>query len=204
MKRPYQLLEMMRFMIPLLLFAHVGHTQSHDNLPFESIGDYPEAYTAENVLIRLISGLGYRYYWATKDLSERDINYRPSPEASSCSETLEHIYSLTQTTKNVIFDIPNVRPQEDSNMNHIQLREATLNTLHLTVQHLKTLDKSSIQKKSVQFSKAGKITSFPFWHLINGPISDALYHVGQVVSFRRTTGNPIHPRVNVFMGKNRD
>ncbi len=129
---------------------------------FESIGDYPEAYTAENVLIRLISGLGYRYYWATKDLSERDINYRPSPEASSCSETLEHIYSLTQTTKNVIFDIPNVRPQEDSNMNHIQLREATLNTLHLAVEHLKTLDKGSIQKKKACNSqKREKLLLFP-------------------------------------------
>lgn len=36
--------------------------------------------------------------------------------------------------------------------------------------------------------------------LINGPITDAIYHTGQVVSFRRTSGNPIPKGVNVFLG----
>jgi len=36
--------------------------------------------------------------------------------------------------------------------------------------------------------------------LLNGPIADALTHVGQVISFRRTSGNPIPKGVNVFMG----
>ena len=50
-------------------------------------------------------------------------------------------------------------------------------------------------------SRGGKEYSFPIWNLMNGPLSDALYHTGQVVSFRRTTGNPIDKGVNVFMGK---
>ena len=33
---------------------------------------------------------------------------------------------------------------------------------------------------------------------------DALYHVGQVVSYRRAAGNPIDPQVNVFLGKKMD
>ena len=32
---------------------------------------------------------------------------------------------------------------------------------------------------------------------------DAIYHTGQIVSFRRTTGNPIDSSVNVFMGSYR-
>jgi hypothetical protein len=39
----------------------------------------------------------------------------------------------------------------------------------------------------------------PFWHIINGPISDALTHVGQINSFRRLAGNPT-PKANVFVG----
>jgi len=41
----------------------------------------------------------------------------------------------------------------------------------------------------------------PFWNLINGPFSDIIYHTGQVVAFRRITGNPINPGVNVFVGQ---
>jgi len=37
--------------------------------------------------------------------------------------------------------------------------------------------------------------------MMNGPLADAIYHVGQIVVFRRANGNPQNPRVNVFMGK---
>jgi hypothetical protein len=43
------------------------------------------------------------------------------------------------------------------------------------------------------------INKKPFWHIINGPIADALTHVGQINSFRRLAGNPT-PKVNVFIG----
>ena len=43
--------------------------------------------------------------------------------------------------------------------------------------------------------------TFPFWNMINGPISDAIWHSGQVVANRRASGNPINPKVNVFIGK---
>ena len=40
----------------------------------------------------------------------------------------------------------------------------------------------------------------PFWNNINGPIADAIWHCGQIASFRRITGNRINPNVNHFMG----
>jgi len=40
----------------------------------------------------------------------------------------------------------------------------------------------------------------PFWNNVNGPISDAIWHCGQIASFRRNSGNPINPNVNHFMG----
>ena len=43
------------------------------------------------------------------------------------------------------------------------------------------------------------IRGMPFWHIINGPLSDALTHVGQINSFRRLAGNPT-PKASVFTG----
>jgi len=54
------------------------------------------------------------------------------------------------------------------------------------------------------FQRGDKVSEFPFWHHLNGPIADALWHCGQIVSFRRASGNPIDNRVNVFMGKVRE
>ena len=45
---------------------------------------------------------------------------------------------------------------------------------------------------------------FPFWNIINGPISDALWHCGQVVLLRRASGNPFNSKVSVFSGKVRE
>ena len=44
-------------------------------------------------------------------------------------------------------------------------------------------------------------TGVPFWNIINGPISDALWHCGQVVMLRRSSGNPFNSKVNLFSGK---
>ena len=40
----------------------------------------------------------------------------------------------------------------------------------------------------------------PFWYWINGPLADALTHVGQITSWRRIAGNPQLKGVNVFIG----
>jgi hypothetical protein len=53
---------------------------------------------------------------------------------------------------------------------------------------------------SIIFDRKGKISNFPIWNLMNGPLEDAIYHTGQIVSFRRTAGNPIPKGVNVFLG----
>ena len=47
-------------------------------------------------------------------------------------------------------------------------------------------------------------SEFPLWNLINGPIQDAVWHSGQVVAFRRASGNPINSKISVFNGKVND
>ncbi|HNP07210.1 MAG TPA: hypothetical protein PKN99_06270 [Cyclobacteriaceae bacterium] len=51
------------------------------------------------------------------------------------------------------------------------------------------------------FQSGDKKTEYPFWNLLNGPIADAIWHVGQVVSFRRSSGNPINSKAEVLLGK---
>ena len=52
----------------------------------------------------------------------------------------------------------------------------------------------------IQFDRP-RDNTFPFWNQINGPISDAIWHSGQVVMNRRASGNPLRKGVNVFLGK---
>jgi hypothetical protein len=43
--------------------------------------------------------------------------------------------------------------------------------------------------------------AFPFWNAINGPLSDAIWHTGQIASNRRASGNPFNSKAQVFLGK---
>ena len=53
------------------------------DLPFSEIGEYPADFSQANIISRMIEGLGYRYYWATKSLTENDLNYKSSEGARS-------------------------------------------------------------------------------------------------------------------------
>ena len=60
------------------------------DLPYHEIPEAPESYSANNVLSRMIDGLGYRYYWATKDLTDSDLEYKVSESSRTTLETMEH------------------------------------------------------------------------------------------------------------------
>ena len=66
------------------------------DLPLREIPEAPKEYTSEAVAARLIEGLGFRYYWATEGLRPEDLVYKPSDEARTCDETLDHIYGLAE------------------------------------------------------------------------------------------------------------
>ena len=57
----------------------------------------PENYSAGNIVTRMLDGLGYRFYWASDSLSERDLAYRPAESDKTCEETILHIYNLSVT-----------------------------------------------------------------------------------------------------------
>ena len=183
--------------IAIALFVN----SSAQNKPYYyQIPDTPKAYTAATVAARLVDGLGFRYFWATEGLREKDLAYKPSDSARTLLETLEHIKGLTD----ILFNAVNKEPTDFTNpspkLSFNELREATLKNIQGASEALKK-DGADLEELDMIFQRGNNKNEFPFWNLINGPISDALWHVGQVVTFRRSSGNPFPAGVSVLTGK---
>lgn len=183
-----------------------ANAQSNDMkaLPFHQIPDEPDNYSEENIVARMIDGLGYRYYWATKDLRPEDLAYKPSEDSRMVSETLDHLLGLSETILNGVKNQPNIRPADRPERSFEEQRAQTLYYLKEASDYLRSAKAGTIVEAKIIFQRGDRSSEFPFWNMLNGPIADAIYHVGQVVAFRRASGNPLDAGVNVFMGKTRE
>lgn len=170
---------------------------------FAAIPDYPDTVTASTVFLRMVEGLGYRYHWASKDLRPEDLTWRPSEDGKSTLETIEHVMELTRMVRNAVEGRPNMRPVPEESLDYQAMRAAALENLAVVSKHLRANDEEKITDYQVVYQRGDTRKDFPFWHVINGPLSDAIYHTGQIVAYRRASGNPIDARVSVFMGRNR-
>ena len=170
---------------------------------YYKIPDTPTTYSATNVAARMVDGLGFRYFWATEGLTEKDLSYRPSEGARTTMETLEHINGLTEILANSVSKKSTKFDSPPAKLSFAQLREKTLKNIQTASELLKQ-NGSKLEDMDMIFERGTNKTEYPFWNLINGPISDALWHVGQVVSFRRGSGNPLPKGVNVLTGTKTD
>lgn len=162
-------------------------------LPFYELPEYPETYTAGTVAGRMVESLGFRYYWATEGLKEVDLAYKPNQDVRSISETIDHIYNLSQLILNATLNKPNDKNEVEMTIE--EKRGQTLLNLEIAANILKASDDIS------QYKIIFGTNEIPFWNEINGPIADAIWHCGQIASFRRSSGNPINPKVDHFNGK---
>ena len=187
----------------LSLWAQNNQTMT-STLPYREIPTYPESYSAESVVARMIDGLGFRFYWATEGLRPEDLAFRPTPESRSSEETIDHILGLSTIALNALKNQPNVRSGEETSPLTFEVkRKKTLEILQEASNLLKKAD-TKLDNHTMVFQSGSNKTEFPFWNLINGPISDALWHVGQVVTFRRSSGNPFNGKASVLTGKVRE
>lgn len=182
-----------------LLFIFSIQTMAQE-LPFSSIPKDPVNYSASNSISRMIQGLGFRYHWATEGLKAKDLKYRPTEESRSTLGTIQHIYTLSKTILNAAKNKVSKRSKDQQPVHLDELRIITLNNLSEASELFLNYNENELNELNIIFERGGKQSKFPIWNLINGPIADALYHTGQVVSFRRTSGNPISKGVNVFLG----
>ncbi len=181
------------------------NAQTNTPLPYSEIPANPDVYHGGAVMGRFLDGLGYRYYWATESIRQIDLDYRPSEGAQSYLETIQHIHNLTKAILNAALKKPNVRGgnKQEPTLTFEALRAQTLDNINQASEAFKAVDSKDLAEHRIIFQRGDQSSEIPVWNLMNGQIADALYHVGQLVSFRRTSGNPMNPAVNVFMGKNR-
>jgi len=188
----------MRYLFVFLLSLTFLNMNSQENLPFYEIPDYPESYSEAEIVGRMIDGLGFRYYWATEGLTDTDLAYKLPNDSRSSIETIVHIYDLS----NMILYTALNSPIEMMSTEGMEFKEIRKNTLLNLKQASDIIKKTkNFKDLSIIFLRNDKKMVFPFWNQLNGPIEDAVWHCGQVVAFRRASGNPISNKISVFTGK---
>lgn len=177
----------------VIMFVSLTAMAQRDSLPYAAFPPAPDHYSAGTVVSRLLDGVGFRYYWATEGLRSKDLTFRPSPQARTSQETLEHIYSLSTM---IISIVGGNQSQPGQYKTFEELRKGTLENLKKASTLIAGYSDNDMKKLEVAYGDQ----KLPFWNMINGPISDCLWHIGQVVTFRRSSGNPFSSKVEVFLG----
>ncbi|MCV9386228.1 hypothetical protein [Reichenbachiella ulvae] len=160
-----------------------------------------DSYTAGSVASRLLDGLGYRYYWATAGLTEDDYSFQPNDEARSTGETIDHVWGLSVIIRNAAQQKVTDFSKIEGPSTFEEKRISTLENIRIASLILKQSKDQDLAKYDLNFSTGEGIKSYPFWNGINGPIADAIWHAGQLASFRRSSGNPINPNASMMTGK---
>lgn len=184
--------------------AQSESTTAPTPLPYYEIPEAPATYTAGTVAARVVDGLGFRYYWATEGLREEDLSYKPSESSRTSGETIDHIYGLSLTIINAARKIPNESSADRPVLNFEEKRKRTLENIKNASEILKNVKDEEMESLNAVFKRGDSSSSYPFWNMLNGPIADAIWHTGQIVAFRRASGNPIHSKVSFFSGKLRE
>ena len=193
----------MKYFGLLIMFLLINSIMAQEEkLPYFEIPEYSENYTAGTVAARLIDGLGFRYYWATDGLREEDLRFKPSEEARTCGETIDHILGLSEVIVNSTLNKVNVRDQDKPELTFDEKRKQTLINLSSAADILR--ESNDLSDFKILFKNDKGTVEYPFWNNINGPIEDAVWHCGQIVSFRRSSGNPFNSKASLFSGKVRD
>jgi len=163
--------------------------------PYQSLPNPPKTLSTGTILTRLVDSIGFRYQVATEGLTTNEINFRPTKESMDMMELLVHIYRLISWTGSA-FEFSYATKKSFSDFD--ELRTETLELCQAFSAFLADLSVEDIEKASVFLKR--KERHYSFWYLINGPLADALTHIGQVNSWRRIAGNPIG-RISPFTGE---
>jgi len=181
-----------------ILLLTIFNLNAQEQLPYYEIPKMEENYTAQTTVARMIDGLGFRYFWASEGLITEDLNYQPAGKGRTSLATIQHIYDLS-TTMLRITNTDFKQSKEKDEMSFSEMRKQTL----LNFESLRNKILSTKDSKELSVKKDDEVT-IPFFYMINGPIADAIWHTGQISSFRRSSGNPINPKVNHFSGTVRE
>lgn len=171
---------------------------------YYEIPAYPDNYSAENVAARMVDGLGFRFYWASEGLRQSDLDYKPSKDGRTTAETIDHVYGLSLTIINAATSTIN-ESVDRSEMTTEDKRRLALENIKSASEYLKKSSQGDMESmKSIFKREEGPNFELPFWNMVNGPIADAIWHSGQIVTFRRSSGNPVNSNLTFFQGRLRN
>ncbi len=192
------------FLLLAILFTFQTSAQNPEDYYYE-LKDTPADYTAGTIASRVVDGLGFRFYWATADLRDEDLSFKPTDESRTVDETINHIYGLTLIVKNATAKSPTVFPVDIPEVSFEEKRAIILDFIKTASGNLKAAQDEDFDEFNMTFQYAdGNSRSYPFWNELNGPMADAIWHVGQVVMLRRMSGNPFNSNVSLLQGKLRN
>ncbi|MEY8848504.1 hypothetical protein AB9K26_06800 [Psychroserpens sp. XS_ASV72] len=183
----------MKYIITLILALSMSIESQSQDLPYREVPKYPDTFTAGTVSARMIDGLGFRFYWSSEGLTEKDLDYKPNDDSRTTAETIDHILDLSYVIVNSTLKKENSKV-DSSGLSYEEKRAQVLKNLKTTADILRSSD--DISQYKIVFGER----EFPFWNQINGPIADALWHCGQLAINRRSSGNPINPNISHFTG----
>ncbi|WP_299335842.1 hypothetical protein [uncultured Psychroserpens sp.] len=187
----------MKYILSVLAFVISVATFSQElkknNIPYYQVPEYSETFTAGTMAARMVDALGFRFHWASKNLTNKDLKYKPNSESRSTGETIDHILDLSYIIVNSTLKKSNGKVDKSA-MSYEDKRKQTLINLKTAADILRNSDDIS------QYKIIFGTTEIPFWNQVNGPIADAIWHCGQLASYRRSSGNPINSNVDHFRG----
>jgi hypothetical protein len=163
---------------------------------FRSLPPGPDTVSGSAVLARLVEGTGFRFRWATENLRDADLSFRPTPETMSIHELARHVLGLATWVGVSTGALPEAAPAPGPATPFPEVRQRVLEVLALVRARLADLRDDQIA--AIRIGLRGETHPWP--HLVNGPLADALAHIGQINVLRRASGNPT-PKANVFLGR---
>lgn len=183
----------------LSLNIAVAQGQKTDT-PYRELPQPPESYTPGAVAARMLDGLGFRFYWATDNLRTEDLEFKPGEEARTSFETVIHIYEMSEIILNVAKKQPTNFPIAKEANTFPEIRSKALQNIRDAAEIVRNWSEKDFKEHEMIFKSQRGSAEYPYWNLINGPILDCIWHVGQIVTFRRSSGNPFNEKVSVLSG----
>ena len=162
---------------------------------YDSLPEAPSEISAANILMRMVDGLGFRYAYATNGLTQDFFDYSCCESSMSGGQLMKHIYQLSFWIGTTL----KIELKYDKTIETVDgYRNATLAIIEKISDRISGITNKELQETQLYLKRTD--THYSFWFLINGPIADALTHVGQILTWRRMAGNPIE-RISPLSGK---
>jgi len=142
----------------------------------------------------MLDGLGFRFYWATEVCVQKIWR---SNQVKKPNFKRNYGTHLSMSTMNRKRNPWNCACEPDLTV-HLELRRRRWKISKPRVANYARV-RPDVKRYPASLSEAKRLRSGVL-ELVSGPIEDCVWHVGQIVLFRRSSGNPLSEKVNFFTG----